>query len=96
MSLKRPLKIFAAVLSSYVLGYLVLMRRDWPAHDETFRVAFRSACRFAPLPVTLKSSSGLTVVVGRVTLWNHVFYPLDFVYYKSRGLSPRPSPETDP
>lgn len=96
MKIRKSHKFLLAVIGSYLLSYLMLMRRDWPAYDKTERIAFRSACRFAPFPFTQKSSSRLTIVVGRVTFLNYLFYPLDFVYYRIRGLSPTPASDADP
>jgi hypothetical protein len=72
------------MLLLYVVSYPVLMIRGFPARKNGV-VAFPSTCRF--------SSPGdpvgpLSIFTGRVTIWNYVFYPVDWTLDKVTGTTP--------
>jgi hypothetical protein len=82
-AIKKSCIITLLVLSAYILSYFILMARNMTAVDKDGNVIFRSAYRFAPSPDPVNSGNGgTTIVVGKVTIWNYIFYPLDIVYYK--------------
>jgi hypothetical protein len=62
----------------YLVSYLVLMTRNTPAADEHGNTMFRSSFRFGQ---GVKSRGDLTIIVGKVTILNYIYCPLDYVYF---------------
>lgn len=69
-------------LICYVGSYLLLMTRTVPAYDGEENLVFQSSCRFTPHPYTMRSANGgMTTVVGRVTILNYFYYPLELLFF---------------
>jgi hypothetical protein len=76
------LRIFAAMVSLYALGYLAVMDRHLPT--SPFRAAndyFESSFRWAAKQRANKST-GPETQFPEVTIWNIIYKPLDTVYFQ--------------
>lgn len=84
MSHKRAQSIggwLAVVVRAYGVGYWLLMVRDLPSVGRDGRFEFRSSPRIGP---GITVNRGISILHGRTSVLNYLFYPADLVYYGVR------------
>jgi hypothetical protein len=87
----NPRFVVVGCVLLYVGVYLLLMVRDVPSIDAAGYYEFQSSSRFAGrigdegLPVGHR----LTIFHSRTSTLNYLFYPLDYIYYSTKGMSVR-------
>jgi hypothetical protein len=70
-------------LAVYSLGYFLFMVRNLPSVGRNGQFEFRSSSRVGlGMPV----NEGITIMHGRTSVLNYLFYPADVVYYGTRDL----------
>ena len=77
----RALLCLGILGTAYIGSYWILMVRNCPAIDSNGNITFLSSFRGAP---EITRFHGLTYMVGKVTVWNYLYSPLDHLYYSFR------------
>jgi hypothetical protein len=75
------------VFGLFLGGYWILMLRDHPSIDSNGYYEFNSSARIGEW----RNPRGwmLSIPCGRTSFLNYLFYPLDYVYYRSKGMAVR-------
>lgn len=83
--------IVVGLVLLYVGAYLLLMVRDVPSIDAAGYREFQSSSRFARWigDSGLPAGYRLTIFLSRTSPLNYLFYPLDYIYYSTKGMSVR-------
>jgi hypothetical protein len=87
----RGMVLFLICVIGYIASYFLLMVRTLPAVDDRNEVAFKSAFRISQLQVSI--INGSTVAYVRVSVFNYLYLPLDYLYHKSFPSSYKPGYE---
>ena len=80
-TIATALEWLVLLLILYCSGYCLLMVRDLPSVGRDGGFEFRSSARVGPgVPV----NEGITIMHGKISILNYLFYPADAVYYGVR------------
>ena len=83
--------VVLVTLMLYVVGYFVLMDRDWPTSKyPRANDYFESSFRWAAKQHASKDNTGPETTFPQVTFWNVFYNPLDKVFF---NVFPRPTAE---
>ena len=86
---KSAISLGFVTLLFYLVGYWILMVRDLPSVGHNEQLEFRSSSRFGE---GVYVNHGITVLHGRTSILNYIFYPADLVFYAIKDPLKRQNP----